>query len=151
MAVIFVGKNHGFSLLELLIAVVLVSVLASTATMIYKRHQVKVARMGVQAEIVNLGKQLQEYKMINKTYSGVLLFNSTDGTVNFPTNASKPSYVIKVVLPTPQTYTITATPINSTSQAGDGVVCYNYKNQRFWRLGATSCALSDTSTWFVIK
>ena len=56
-------------------------------------------------------------------------------------NKAKP-YII-----TDSSWVLTATPIATSSQAGDGIICLNDQGQKFWTKGATDCALSATSNW----
>ncbi|EOV8572392.1 pilus assembly protein PilE, partial [Acinetobacter baumannii] len=65
-------------------------------------------------------------------------------TKDYP--ASNPIYTIALVTNS-QTWTLTATPISTSSQAGDGIICLNDQGQKFWAKGATVCALSASSSW----
>jgi type IV pilus assembly protein PilE len=48
---------------------------------------------------------------------------------------------------TANSWTLIATPITGTQQAGDGVICLNDQGQKFWAKAAATCSLSATSDW----
>lgn len=139
-------KHKGFTLIELMIVVAIVAVLAAIAYPSYTNHVVNTNRADAQAEMMRVAARLQSYIAINRTYSGATLA-SVGSTTNYP-NQGDAKYTIALVLDADNRgYTLTATPVSKGTQNGNGVVCLNQDGQKYWSKGATTCALSATSTW----
>jgi len=132
-------RNKGFSLIELLVAVVIVGILAAIAVPSYQSHIIKASRTAAQTELLELAS-LQEKIYLNSNayttnmttaYTG----NSTGGLGKTTGLTNDGKYTLTVVSPG-QTYTITATPVAGTTQAGDGNITISENGQRLW--GATA-------------
>lgn len=148
-------KKNGFTLIELMIVVVIVAVLASIAYPSYSQYVIRTQRADVQAEMMNIAHQLQNFKVINNSYKNAKLSNGTS-SINFPAVGTS---LYSIVLTdgaglastdsgfSTQTWRLTASPINTTVQKNNGVTCLNDLGQQFWAKGATSCVLSATSSW----
>lgn len=141
-------SKNGFSLLELLIVVAIIGIVLTVARTSYLDYQIKVNRVNVQGELLDISQRLQEYKMLNKTYAGLNPIGASN-SLNFPEGVVKPYYTITLQLTdSNQTFTLTATPKSDTRQKTDGVVCLNSESQKYWAARSTACALSDTSVWY---
>ena len=132
-------RNKGFSLIELLVAVVIAGILAAIAVPSYQSHVIKASRTAAQTELLELAS-LQEKIYLNSNayttnmttaYTG----NSTGGLGKTTGLTNDGKYTLTVVSPG-QTYTITATPVAGTTQAGDGNITISENGQRLW--GATA-------------
>ena len=137
------NKNKGFTLIELMIVVAIIAVLAAIAYPSYTQYKIRTNRTDVQSEMMNIAQRLQSYYVINHNYTSASLDNGTTSK-DYP--ISNPVYSINLV-PNGQSYTLTATPISTSSQAGDGIICLNDQGQKFWAKDSTVCVFSATSTW----
>lgn len=140
------GKNirpkKGFTLIELMIVVAIIAILAAIAYPSYTQYKIRTNRADVQSEMMNTAQRLQSYYVINHNYTSATLDNGTTSN-DYPT--SSPVYSITLV-PSDQTYTLTAAPKSGTVQAGNGNVILDSQGQKCWTKGL-SCTLSATSTW----
>ena len=148
-------RNGGFSLIELMIAVVIVGILAAIAMPSYQSYIVKGSRAAAQTELLQLAS-LQEKIYLNSnaytpnitgTYDGTAAANNTavSGGLNRPagptagcglTDDGKYELCLNITAPG-QTYTLTATPIATKTQAGDGNISISENGRRLW----------GTTTW----
>lgn len=140
----------GFSLIELLVAVVIVGILAAIAVPSYQSHIVKASRAAAQTELLELAS-LQEKIYLNSnaytpnltgTYDGSAAANNiaAAGGLSRPagltagcglTTDGKYELCLNITAPG-QTYTITATPVAGKTQANDGNITISENGQRLW-------------------
>jgi type IV pilus assembly protein PilE len=119
-------SQRGFTLVELLIAMVIVSILAAIAIPSYSRYILKSRRTEAKSALLDLASLEERYFSTNNTYTTAPsnLGYPAGTAVSFPVGSSYYSItainVINAVAPinatsagTPASYTITAVPINS--------------------------------------
>ena len=117
------SKQKGFSLIELMIAVVIVGVLAAVAFPSYQNYIVKSNRAAAQAFMVDAASREKQYLLDARSYVAVADnsgFSALGMTV--PGDVSK-HYAVAISAPagTPPSFIITATP-TSSQQTADGAL-----------------------------
>ncbi|MFH7766342.1 type IV pilin protein [Acinetobacter sp. BSP-28] len=146
--------KRGFTLIELMIVIVIISILAAMAYPFYTNYKIRTERVNAQSEMLQIARNLETYKMANNNYAGRTAIN-VYGANTIP--QTKPLYEIEltdasgVALTTNtaqvRTWLLIAKPKSGTTQASNGWICLNDQGQKFWAKGATACALSATSNW----
>lgn len=149
-------QMKGFSLIEMMIVVIIIGILAAFAIPSYTKYKVRVNRVEMQTEMMKFAQELQRYKVANKTYknaklgsnglppstypkSGNALYNLALTDANGASLENDGSQI--------NTWMLVATPVASSTQKGNGVICLNSRGEKFWEKGATACKLSKGSTW----
>ncbi|WP_330221017.1 type IV pilin protein [Acinetobacter portensis] len=141
-----IGNIKGLTLVELLIVIVIIAIISAIAYPSYQNNKVKVQRNDAKAEMLYIVQRMQAYKSANGTYLNATL-NVLYGATITPKNGTALYNLSFQALPTASRWVLVATPIVGTVQAGDGVICINEQNQKFWAKGATNCNLSNVSDW----
>lgn len=145
-------KNKGFTLIEVMIVVTIIGVLAAIAYPSYAEYVRKTKRLEVQAELMDVSKKLQRYKVSNFRYlqangTPITLANIGETVPLSVPRQGQALYNIALSNVTATTWTLTATPINNTTQQRDGTLILNHRGEKCWVKGASTCALSATSNW----
>lgn len=146
-----VVKSHGFTLIELMIAVVIVAILASIAYPNYAEYVRKGKRLEIQSELMDLSNRLQRYKVSNFRYlqtngSPITLANIGETVPLTLPREGQALYTITLTDVTATTWTLNAVPISGTSQQADGHNRLNHRGEKCWNK-ASSCTPSATSNW----
>lgn len=123
--------NRGFTLLEVMIALVVVAVLTAIAYPSYQDHVRKGRRAAAQAFLVDAANRQQQYLLDARSYAvGEGAMSALNLAV--PTEVA-PFYTISVQpdVPTvPPTYTLVATPIAGSAQAADYVLTLDQQGNK---------------------
>lgn len=117
--------SKGFTLIELMIAVVIIGILSAVAIPQYKQYVVRSKRASVQAFMMDIANREKQYLLDARSFTPN--WAGTDPAPNLGMKAPKEvsdHYTITVCVDctagNPPSFMITATPIAGTSQAGDG-------------------------------
>lgn len=119
-------SNSGFTLVELMVVVVIISLLAMVAVPSYNTSVSKSRRADAQSSLSNFANTMEQYFTENGTYLGAA------GTVDTPTDVGAPwifptatpvdgeskFYNLKIQAASAGSYTLRATPINAQEEDG---------------------------------
>jgi type IV pilus assembly protein PilE len=129
-------RYRAFTLIELIVALVIIGILAAIAFPSYQNSIRKSRRSDGQAALLGFANAMERHFTANTTYLGAAAGGADSGApAIFPTQApidgSTKYYnlTIKNTI-TARTYTLVATPINA--QAGDGVMELDNTGVRRW-------------------
>lgn len=129
------GKQIGFSLIELMITVTIVSILAAIAYPSYRSQVQTTRKTEAQAHLLELAQSLE------RKYSADGCYNSADDEVPpcsdpnksyQPVFASTDYYSFEAVTLSETTYTLEAEPLTGTSQEGTGALRIDQAGRRWW-------------------
>lgn len=147
--------NRGFTLVELMIAVAIVGVLAAFAYPSYQEYTQKTKRVAAQAEILEVSRNLINFKVNNYSLNGVSIAN-----LNVPRILPRNGQTLYNLVITPSengvmtgdAWVLTATPVDGQQQSGNGHLVLNSRGERCWTKGSdknsgTPCIPSATSNW----
>ena len=139
----YTQKIYGFTLLELLITLVIISILATISYPAYIHLQYRAHRADGQIALLNTAGYLEHYFSVYNTYLGVNM-----AEINAPKESPKGFYQIDIPQNqlTPTTYVITATPLKT--QLNDkqcGVLAINNIGQKGREIGGQF--ETDESCW----
>ena len=132
----------GFTLVELIVAIVIVAILGAIAFPSYQQYVVRGSRSAAQNELTELAG-IQEKIFLNSnayTTSLATAYNGTAaGGLGKTTQQTEDSKYALSLVATAQSYTLTATPVSGTSQANDGAMSIS-------STGAKTCG-TPTPSW----
>lgn len=111
----------GFSLMELMIALVVVAILVSIAYPSYQQQIIRSRRAEAQNALLDLASRMERYYYTNGTYVGATIATNPATDV-LPSATTTPDGLYTLALnpaPTATAYTLVATPLASGPQAQD--------------------------------
>jgi type IV pilus assembly protein PilE len=118
-------KSSGFTLIELMIALVIIAILAAIAIPSYRQYVIRSNRRAAQASLMDIANREHQYFVANRAYAD-------DAELGYvlPTDVSE-HYTFDIVpdnASSPPTFTITFTP--QGGQAGDGDLTLNSEGEK---------------------
>ena len=132
------ARQRGFTLIEIMIAVVIVGILMAIALPAYTNQQKKARRSDCMATLVGFAQAMEKHYAINYTYAGAGISGADTGApaTNFYANQCPTSgtafYNLTIVSADSNNFVLQATPASSQSQNGDGLVQISSTGQRYW-------------------
>lgn len=110
-------EQRGFSLIELMIAIVIIGVLAAIALPNYQAYLMKSARAAAQAQMMDIANREQQFLLANRAYANKAAIEASGFALEDKVS-SRYSYDITLGAGAVPSFTITFTPIGA--QVGDG-------------------------------
>ncbi len=146
-------KARGFTLIELLIAVAIVGILASIAYPSYRASIMKSQRIEGKELLLEVANREAVFKSNFNTYTDVI--NSSDSCTGadcglaFPgtDKQSKNEYYALTVDATATTFTLTATPVTGSAQAGDKCGAFLLDNTGRRTLSGAAAGMTVQDCW----
>jgi type IV pilus assembly protein PilE len=142
----------GFTLIELMVTVAIVSILATIATTTYQSQVMRSRRTDARSALLDLAGREEKLFSTTNVYSSSPSVLGYGGAANFPIpvgGSGTNYYNVSLVTPDPaqggaaNTYLITATPIAGTQQAGD-TTCTSLSVNQLGQQTATPAANAAT-------
>ncbi len=138
-------KARGFTLIELVVVVVIISILVTVALPNYRQQLVKTRRSEAQSALLALANALERRFTVNSpsTYEGAA-DDGNGGAVNTgaplsslfpsqaPINGDKKFYNLSITSASNVIFIIRAVPIAGTDQADDGYLELHSNGARVW-------------------
>jgi type IV pilus assembly protein PilE len=116
-------RAGGFTLIEVMVAVVIVAILVTIAYPSYQRYLIRGSRAAAQNELTELSA-FKENIFLNSNAYTAILSTAYDGTAHGglgkTTQRTADGKYDLALTATAQSYTLTATPVAATIQASDG-------------------------------
>ena len=111
-------KQHGFTLIELMITVAIIGILAAVAYPSYASHIIKGNRAAAKAQMLDIANRQQQFMLANRAYATRAMLTTSGYAL--PTEVStKYSYSITIGTDAVPAYLITFTAIGSQASDGD--------------------------------
>ena len=137
-------RSTGFTLVELMITVAIISIIAAIAVPSYTGYLARARRSAAEQLIMQIASKEQQYIVDARAYTatigaGGLNIGSVDGWTCAAT-CTNGAYTVTAVVDntaTPPTYTITAAPTAGGSQTADGTLNYINTGAKTRMVGAT--------------
>lgn len=138
-------KQKGFTLVELLIVVAIIGILAAIAYPSYQEYIARTNRVDAQSEMLQIARNLSNYKMAKGTFKDAKLENGAFEE-DYP-SVGEAKYKVKLEVSKDNlTWSLNAAPIAGSQQAGNGDVGLDSQGQKCWSKG-TTCTPSATTNW----
>lgn len=115
-------KQRGFTLIELMVAVMIVGILAAIVYPSYTQYVVKANRVAAQAQMMDIANRQQQFLLANRSYVSKIELESSGYSLPADVSA-RYSYAISLGTGAVPSYTITFTP--SGAQTDDGILTIN--------------------------
>lgn len=128
-------RRRGFTLIELMIAVALVAILAAVALPSYTEYIKRSSRGAAQSELVELAAVQEKIFLNSNAYASSVTTaysGSSTGGLGATTGLSRDSRYSFGTTVDGASFTLTATPVSGSTQAGDGNLSIDAQGQRTW-------------------
>jgi type IV pilus assembly protein PilE len=129
-------KQQGFTIIEVMIAVVIIAILSAIAVPTYQRSVIRANRTAVQAEMMQVAGGLELFKARQLSYTGASL-TAINRSSRFPASTAQPqTYELSLsVAANGITWVLRAVPRGTQQQANDGALAIDSIGRQCWQSG----------------
>ncbi|HEY9033418.1 MAG TPA: type IV pilin protein [Pseudomonadales bacterium] len=126
-------SQQGYTLLEVMIVVVIVGVIAAIAIPSYTGHLVDTRRTAAQASLLELANAIEQHRSQLGSYNGIDAGGGVPVVAIFPADkVNTDFYSLRITQSNATSYTLQATPVAGSPQAGDGSLRLLSTGERLW-------------------
>ena len=146
------GKNstRGFTLVELMIVVAIISILAFFAIPSYQSQGDRARRADAQAALLGLAQAMERHFTENGTYTTAVSAGKPIATVypdQAPLDGGTKYYNLEIPAVTATSYTLRADPISSEAQDADGFLELESTGVKQWDRNDDSSIAASEKCW----
>lgn len=138
------GQQKGFTLVEMLIAVVIFAIVTAIAIPAYDNYSRRGYRTEVMSDLLMCAQAIERFNAMNFTYVGVTTDGAADGALDPDVcnmgSVNQNRYAVTVAT-TATTYTLTAVPAGVMD--GDGDLTLDEAGNRTWDEGDNGLSADD--------
>lgn len=143
-----IKKASGFTLIELMIAVAIISILMAVAYPAYEETMQKSRRADAKASLQAFAQAMEQYYTTEGTYAGAATGGADTGaptifSTKSPIDGSETFYNLTIVSSGVSTYTLGAEPVDV--QDGDGALILLSTGTRGWDQDNSGSGVADES------
>lgn len=132
----------GFSLVELMAALLIVGVLSAIALPAYTNYVKRANRSDAESELLQAGQDLERWYSTHDTYAGFTLTTSSS-----PRTGTRVYQLQLLPTPTTTTYTVKATPLSTGTNKNNGFLQLLSDGTRTWDKDNNGSISSSERTW----
>ena len=129
-------RSSGFTLIELMIVVAMITILTVIALPSYQRHIVRASRQAAQEQLMELATLQEKIYLNSSAYSNSVSAaytgTSTGGLGLTSGKTADGKYSLAAENVTTNTFRLRATAVAGKSQVGDGDLTIDQSGQRLW-------------------
>ncbi len=155
--------QKGFTFVEVMIVVAIIGILAAIAYPSYLQYVKKTKRVDMQTAMLQISRNLANYKMANNNFAGLTLASTkvfggnvfpTTGTVLYDLKLTDIDGInaLSATGAKVNTWLLVATPRTAAQQFEDGHIVINFRGERCWTKGSdknagVACVPSASTNW----
>lgn len=145
-------STQGFTLIELMVTVVIVSILAAIAIPSYQSFIVRTNRADAQKALLTTSQAMERYFIANNSYAsaGADAGSPSVGLKQSPDSGTAVYNITFSGAPTQTAYTLIATPTATSTNAKDGCLKIDSTGARTWsgeQATAGACGSTYSKAW----
>lgn len=149
-------KQAGFTLIELMIAVVIVGIIAAVGYPSYQSVMVRTHRSTAQADLMSFASAMERHYATTFSYAGAASGSGNTGTPAVfaayspstePAASKKYNLTIQSVSADGNSYELRAVPVSGTAQAGDGTLYIFSDGRKAWDQNSDGSISSNEYCW----
>lgn len=119
-------QHSGFSLIELLVVLAIITILCAVAYPNYQAHIIKTRRSQAKVALIDLAARLEQYHLIHHSYK-----DATLAELNMEDRTENNYYLMEIQTATDNYYAIAAIPENTqTKDQQCGILTYDEKGEK---------------------